>query len=234
MKNSRIWRVAASIAAVAFGGCATIFTGTTDDLAFDANVPDVLLSIDGEVQGQLPLSIKMSRNFVGGRRFVAKFEKPGYATQQFELKREFNTVAILDISSTLISGGVDVLTGSLMKFSPREYHVLMVEAEAAPSKAELQRTRDLYRFALTNYRDLQKDVARGGGDHLAAFAWLICAGEVDPGRLVVDEAVSHGPSLVSASTAPAFAREFDGMLAGSVALRPYRLDRNVASKLRPK
>src|SRR4051812_26861957 len=177
MKNSRIWRVAASIAAVAFGGCAAIFTGTTDDLAFDANVPDVLLSIDGEVQGQLPLNIKMSRNFVGGRRFVAKFEKPGYATQQFELKREFNTVAILDISSTLVSGGVDVLTGSLMKFSPREYHVLMVEAEAAPSQAELQRTRDLYRYALTNYRDLQKDVARGGGHHLAAFAWLICAGE---------------------------------------------------------
>ena len=232
MSDSRIWRVAGVTAAVALGGCATMFTGTTDDLTFDANVPDVRLSIDGEVQGHLPLTIKMSRSFVGGRRFVARFEKPGYETQQFELKREFNTVAILDISSTLISGGVDVLTGSLMKFSPRDYHVQMVEPEPAPSQAELQRTLGLYRFALTNYRDLQKDIARGSGDHLVTFAWLISAGGADPAHRVVDEAVSHGPVLVGASTAHAFVREFDRMLGANPALRAYRLDRQVSSNLR--
>jgi hypothetical protein len=119
-----------------------------------------------------------------------------------------------------------------MKFSPREYHVQMVEAEPASSQAELQRTLDLYRFALTNYRDLQKDIARGGGDHLVAFAWLISAGERDPDNRVVDEAVSHGPSLVSAATAHAFVHEFDRMLADSPALRAYRLDRQVSSNLR--
>src|SRR5690242_3239340 len=109
MDRSRLWAVAAVAAAVASEDCATIFTGTSDELSFDANVLDVRLSIDGEVQGTLPLTINVSRNFVGGRRFVARFEKSGYSTQQFELKREFNTVAILDISSTLVSGGVDVL-----------------------------------------------------------------------------------------------------------------------------
>jgi hypothetical protein len=215
--------VGAVAAAFSLSGCATIFTGTTDDLTFDANVPDVRLSIDGEVQGELPRTLKMSRNFVGGRRFLAKFEKAGYATQEFELKREFNTVAILDVSSTLISGGVDVLTGSLMKFSPREYHVQMIEAGLSATSPEFRRSLDLYRFALTNYRDLQRDIARGGGDYLVAFAWLLCAGDAGAGRLVMEQSVSR-PALASTSSAHRFVHEFDSMLADNPALRGYRLD----------
>src|SRR6266849_3981305 len=71
-------------------GCATIFTGTTDTLKFDA---------------------------------------AGYETQEFQLKREFNYVAILDVTSIPTSGGIDVLTGSLMKFSPNEYHVQMLKKD---------------------------------------------------------------------------------------------------------
>jgi len=79
---------------------------------------------------------------------------------------------------------------------------------------------------LTNYRDLQRDIARGGGDYLVAFAWLLCAGDAGAGRLVVEQSVSRGPSLVSTSSAHRFVYEFDRMLAESPALRGYRLDRN--------
>jgi hypothetical protein len=232
MKNSRLCRVAGAAVAVTMSGCATMFTGTTDDVTFEANVPDVRLSIDGEVQGQLPLTVKMSRNFMGGRRFLAKFERDGYATQEFELKREFNTVAILDVSSILTSGGVDVLTGSIMRFAPKQYHVQMVEAGTSATSAEFQRTLELYRFALTNYRDLQKDIARGGGDHLATFAWLISGGDEKAGRLVVEQSVSRAPWLVSARTAHRFVREFDRMLAENATLDRYRLERGDSSSPR--
>ena len=66
-------------------GCATLFSGTSDKLKFDANVPGVKLTVDGHFLGELPLEIEMSRNFFGGRQFAAKFERPGYATQQFVL-----------------------------------------------------------------------------------------------------------------------------------------------------
>src|SRR3954465_3225312 len=71
-------------AVVVLEGCATIFTGTQDTLHFDANVPGVRLTLDGMYQGELPLTLDISRNFVGGRRFAAKFEREGYVTQQFE------------------------------------------------------------------------------------------------------------------------------------------------------
>ncbi|MGZ6144076.1 MAG: hypothetical protein ACXWLM_12110, partial [Myxococcales bacterium] len=144
------------------------FTGTVDTLTFDSNVPGVRLSIDGRIEGELPLTIEMSRNFVGGKQFLARFEKPGYATQEFALAREFNTVAILDVSSTIVSGGVDVLTGSIMRFAPKEYHVQMVPQGRAAS----QRALETVRFALSNWRRVQTDIARGGGEYLDALASL--------------------------------------------------------------
>jgi hypothetical protein len=118
-----------------------------------------------------------------------------------------------------------VLTGSLMKFSPREYHVQMVEAGSSATSPEFRRSLDLYRFALTNYRDLQRDIARGGGDYLAAFAWLLCAGDASASRLLVERSASRR-SLASSSSAHRFVDEFDRMLADSPELRGYRLNRN--------
>lgn len=89
---------------------------------------------------------------------------------------------------------------------------------------EYQRTPGLYRFALRNYRDLQKDVSRGSGDYLTTFAFLLCGGDSRAGTLAVEESVRSGQSLASASTAHAFVRAFDRMLAGSPDLLSYRLD----------
>ncbi len=173
----------------------------------------VRLSVDGEYKGELPLKLEMSRSFVGGRQFMAKFEKEGYATQQFQLNREFNTVAILDISSVLTSGGVDVFTGSLMKFSPVEYHVQMLEAHADARMAA--RSAELYRFALFNFRRLQGDIARGGGEHLRNFAAMLAG--ADSARM---EEFSHrnALALVTAPTAP----EINQMIAESPLLSRYR------------
>src|SRR2546428_4708677 len=132
-------------ALIQLSGCATIFTGTTDTLKFDANVPGVRLTIDGEYKGELPLTLTMSRNFMNGQQFKAKFEAAGHEIQEVQLKREFNYVAILDITSIPTSGGIDLLTGSLMKFSPDEYHVPMVKKGGKPGSAEFERSKRLYR-----------------------------------------------------------------------------------------
>jgi len=97
---------------IQLGGCGTIFTGTTDEIKFSANVPGVRLTIDGQYKGELPLTVVQSRGFMNGESFKAKFEAPGYETQEFQLKRQFNTVAVLDITSITTSGGIDFLTGS--------------------------------------------------------------------------------------------------------------------------
>lgn len=221
--GSRIGASAALLgAALLLQGCATIFTGTKDTLTFSANVPGVRLSIDGQYKGELPLTLVQSRNFVGGEQFMAKFEREGYQTQEFKLKREFNAVAILDITSILTSGGIDVLTGALMKFSPKDYQVQMLPLGKSATSLEFRRSVELRRFALMNFRALQKDIARGGGESLAAFASMVAGGDGATAWLVT-RATLGAPDLVSAESAPVFVDRFDAVLAGSAELAAHRM-----------
>jgi hypothetical protein len=223
MRTTNVGLLAA--AGLALGGCATIFTGTTDTLTFDANVPGVKLTIDGQYKGELPITIVMSRNFVGGQYFLAKFERAGYVTQEFKLHREFNTAAILDVTSILTSGGVDVLTGSLMRFSPTDYHVQMLQEGHAASSAEFRRVTGLYRYALVSFRAVQKDLARGGGESLRSFAAAVCGGDGDPSAVqaVYGASLRSAPSLLGAATAPEFVERVGRMLEGSAELAAYRI-----------
>jgi len=200
-------------------GCATIFTGTTDTMRFDANVTGVRLSVDGQYLGELPLKLDMSRSFVGGRQFLARFEKEGYTTQEFPLQREFNTVAILDISSTIVSGGIDVLTGALMRFSPKEYHVRMVPAVG--SKAEAERSVELFRFALFNFARLRKDIARGGGETLDTFARMAAGGDWNGAREIAEAVLSRRQMLVGQTRAPALTASLRSIVAGQPELSAY-------------
>lgn len=218
-------KLALAAAALAAAGCATIFTGTTDTLTFAANVPGVKLSIDGQYKGELPLTITMSRNFVGGQYFNAKFERAGYVTQEFKLQREFNAAAILDITSIPTSGGIDVLTGALLKFSPTDYHVQMLREGQAATSEEFRRVTGLYRYALVSFRAVQKDLARGGGESLRSFAAAVCGGDADPAavRAVYEESLRSAPSLLGAATAPEFMERVGRMLRGSAELAAYRI-----------
>jgi len=215
--------IALFAALLANAGCATLFTGTSDVLSFDANVPGVRLSVDGEYLGQLPLTYTMSRNFVGGRQFVAKFERTGYQVQEFQLKREFNAVAILDVTSIPTSGGVDVLTGALMRFAPREYHVVMLEAGASPRSEAFQRRLRVRQYALGSFRRVQADLARGGGEHLDALAFAVAGGDPVVSARIRDEAMRSVPVLLGALTAPEFLERIDGMLAGNPSLSDWRI-----------
>lgn len=206
-----------------FGGCATIFTGTVDTLKFDANVPGARLTVDGQYKGELPLTLTMSRNFMNGQQFKAKFEKAGYVTQEFQLSREFNYVAVLDVTSIPTSGGIDLLTGSLMKFAPNEYHVQMLRNDQKTGSTEYQRSASLYRYALTNYAKLQTDIARGGGEYLASFAEALSGREAARDSVIVDAVLRNAPFLLDASSAHDFVARFNTVLGENPALREFRM-----------
>jgi hypothetical protein len=165
----------------------------------------------------------MSRNFVGGRQFIAKFERSGYQTQEFQLNREFNPVAILDITSIPVSGGVDVLTGALMKFSPGQYHVLMLAAGERAGSDDFERNLRVRQYALGSYQRIQADLARGGGEHLEALVTALAAGDGEASARIRKEVLRSVPVLIGASTARDFVARLDRMLAGDPALSAWRI-----------
>src|SRR6266498_1271808 len=174
-------------ALIQLNGCATIFTGTTDTLKFNANVPGVRLTIDGQ------------------------------------LKREFNYVAILDVTSIPTSGGIDLLTGSLMKFSPDEYHVHMLKKGESPGSAEFERSKRLYRYALMNYRKVQLDIIHGGGEYLESLASALSGTRGGADSVITEQALHNAPVLLEASGAHDFIHRFNDVLASHPSLRVYRM-----------
>jgi len=213
--------VALAWALALLGGCGTIFTGTSDDIKFTANIPGVRLTIDKQPKGELPLTVTQSRGFMNGESFTAKFEAPGYETQEFQLKRQFNTIAALDITSIPTSGGIDFLTGSLMHFAPKEYHIEM--QRKGKGSVEFEREKRLWSYALVNYRRLRMDLARGGGEHLESFASALSGTRGGADAVIAEHALRHAAALLEASDARDFVRRFNGVLASHPDLRVYQM-----------
>ena len=209
-----------ALSLVTASGCATILSGTTDEIKFDANVPNVRLTVEGEYKGVLPQTVTISRHFINGRSFLVKFEAPGYETQEFQLKREFNWVAVLDITSVLTSGGIDLMTGALMKFSPNEYHVEMQKKGKKVSGFE--RSRRLWSYALVNYERLRTDLTRGGGEYLDGLA-LALSGVPGPDAAIKEQVLRHAPELLAASGAHQFVHRLNDLLASDPDLRAYQI-----------
>jgi len=218
---ARVLLVPFAFALTQLGACATILTGTTDTLSFDANVPGVRLTVEGEFKGVLPQTVTVSRNFINGRSFLVKFEAAGYETQEFQLKREFNWVAVLDITSVLTSGGIDLMTGALMKFTPTEYHVEM--RKNGKSSAEFERSKRLWGYALMNYQKVQMDLIHGGGEYLDSLAFGLSGGQRGAQSAIREQALRHAPRLLEASGAHDFVRRLNDLLESDPSLRAYRI-----------
>lgn len=149
--------------------CATIFTGTKDSITFTSNVGHVRVFMGGRLLGETPLTVDVKRQV--GQGPLVRFVKKGYRTQEFHLEHEFNMVSILDISSIVTSGGIDVLSGAIMKYSPDHYHVEML-ANNQTSLEELQNQIEFAEIVLLNADWVRADLANGGGEYYRAIMSL--------------------------------------------------------------
>lgn len=101
--------------------CATIFTGTTDKVSFNSNPEGAKVIHKGVEKCTTPCVAPISRGL--GKQTVT-FEKEGFDNKEVKLTKTFNPVTLVNI---LLGGaigiGIDLATGSFIKFSPKEYSV---------------------------------------------------------------------------------------------------------------
>ena len=153
-------------------GCATLFTGTTDEINFTSNVDHVRVYVAGRLVGETPLKTVVKRQIGQGPQI--KFEKEGYETQEFFLEKEFNWVSILDVSAILTSGGIDVLTGAVLKYSRNSYHVEMLSTRSTSLDAH-DRQIQFAKFVLLNADKIRADLAGDGGEYSRSLVSLVSA-----------------------------------------------------------
>ncbi len=108
-------------------GCATIFSGTSDDITFTSDPEGATVYINGVQRGQTPTTVQVSRDTSAPR---VRLELEGYRTEQFRLQTDFNTVSILNLGNFLF-WGVDIISGAVYRYSPTSYNVRLSEGDSA-------------------------------------------------------------------------------------------------------
>jgi hypothetical protein len=110
MKNSLLLGLAVLFLT---SSCATIFSGTREEILFTSEPSGVKVIMDGYTVGKTPIMLDVRRSLSG--RWVA-FELEGYENQYVKLEADFNAVSILNLTC-LICWGVDLATGAATRYS---------------------------------------------------------------------------------------------------------------------
>ena len=115
-----------SVGLMMFTGCATLFSGTDENIMVNSKPQGATIEIGGVVKGFTPATINIKRS-AKDKEVVLKLD--GYTDKTFVLGKSFNIVSILNIAS--VPGYIiDYVTGAMFKFDPTSYSM---ELEAMTS-----------------------------------------------------------------------------------------------------
>jgi hypothetical protein len=101
--------------------CASIITGTKDKITFNSTPEGAKVFHKGIEKCTTPCTAEIPRSL---SKQMVTFEKEGYTNKEVKLTKTFNPVTLINILlGGAIGVGIDAATGSLTKYSPKEYKV---------------------------------------------------------------------------------------------------------------
>jgi len=98
-------------------GCATIFTGTKDRIAFTSTPSGATIYKDGVEICTTPCYYRVKRSV---NDTELEFKLDGYETRLITLDKEFNLVSFINFGN-LFGWGIYVLSGVVMKYDRKAY-----------------------------------------------------------------------------------------------------------------
>ena len=116
MKKVVLMMIAFTI--LVFTSCATILSGTSDEIRFDSDPEGASIMLDGLKLWKTPATVSIKRPGFGNKEITLKLD--GYEDRTFMLQKEFNTMAICNLAGWP-GWVIDIITGSVMKYSKTNY-----------------------------------------------------------------------------------------------------------------
>jgi hypothetical protein len=118
-------------------GCATIFTGTKDRIAFNSTPSGATIYKDGIEICTTPCNYKIKRSL---NDTDVEFKLDGYETRLITLDKELNLVSIINLGN-LLGWGIDALSGAVMKYDRKSYDLKLTKEKSAsllqPSRIDI-------------------------------------------------------------------------------------------------
>ncbi|MFZ6664759.1 PEGA domain-containing protein [Peijinzhouia sedimentorum] len=121
MKRKALFLLLIISSQIIFSSCATIFTGSRQNVTIDSDVPDTRVEVGGMYQGTTPTSVRLKKGFTGE---TVVLKKEGYENKVIQPPTDFNPVSVLNLFNILF-WAIDVATGAMMKYTPDYIEVKM-------------------------------------------------------------------------------------------------------------
>ena len=116
MKN--IMLITLSAAALLLSSCATVLTGTSDDITFNSTPSGAKIMIDGLEVGKTPAVVSVKRP--SNKTTKVTLQMKGYEDRSFALSSTFNMFSCCN-GTNLLGWAIDFVTGSLFKYDKTNY-----------------------------------------------------------------------------------------------------------------
>lgn len=107
------------LTACLLNSCATIFSGTRDEILFTSEPSGAKIIMDGYVVGKTPIMLDVRRKLNG---IWVTYELEGYETVQQKLVPDFNAVSVINLTC-LLCWGIDAATGALVRYGMPSVYV---------------------------------------------------------------------------------------------------------------
>ena len=161
-------------------GCASIISGSTQEMSFASEPPGATVSFRGEILGETPCKVSLKR----GREGTLKFSKEGYQTLEVPMEQMMNPVVwvnIVFLDLGVLSSTTDANSGAFHKYKESDYYVTLTPV--AGIKDVQHQVKD---FVVLNFDRLVAESHRGDGEYLRSLALLLAVDDTGYASLVAE------------------------------------------------
>jgi len=132
--KSRVVVVLVVVAAGALsGGCASIITGSRQDVAITTDPSGATVAVDGQ-EAVSPARFNLKRK----HSYTVVVEKEGYATAQRRIGKTFNVWTLGNlILGGIIGIGVDLITGAFWALDPDDMYIILQKEGSAQAPPDV-------------------------------------------------------------------------------------------------
>ncbi len=114
------------LASIALGACATIFSGTKEDVSIDSDPPKAKIYVNDEYMGEAPVRTTLSRD----KGYIITAKKEGYVDSSAGLSKRVNNLIWLNLLGGMLCWGIDYLTGAMWTFE-KDHLIVKLERKGA-------------------------------------------------------------------------------------------------------
>ena len=150
--------------------CATIISGTTQEVSFNSEPQDVEVTVGGKVIGKTPLTIQLDKKSDQS----VEFNLEGYKRQTRSLTTTMDGWFWGNILlGGLIGSTTDGISGSVNEYSPNQYYVTMVADSSNPVNSITSEKSKVKEFIVISYTQIIRDLAKGEGEYLDSLVSML-------------------------------------------------------------